>query len=290
MTLDTLLKTPPWEWPGEAGKLILKTLVDRDAKESDRLSAAELGGELVVMNDDLAEALLAIVASAQESVDLRAAAASSLGPVLEDADLNQIDEPDDVPIAERTFDSICDTLHNLYLDKTQPKQVRRSVLEAAVRSPQVWHADAIRTAYSSGDSEWMLTAVFAMRWVPGFDDQILEALKSSDPLIHYQAVKAAGSRELDAAWPHVVALVKAASTPKVVRLAAIEAVGKIRPAAAIEILEPLLDSRDEDIAEAADEAVAMARALSAEPDDEDDSASDSEDDSEDEADGKKWVN
>jgi hypothetical protein len=62
-------------------------------------------------------------------------------------------------------------------------------LEASVLTPETWHQDAIRYAYSSGDKEWMLTAVFSMRWVRGFDDQILAALKSADPEIHYEAVK-----------------------------------------------------------------------------------------------------
>jgi hypothetical protein len=46
--------------------------------------------------------------------------------------------------------------------------------------------------------------VFSMRWVRGFDDQILKALKSEDPEINYQAVIAAGNWELDGAWRHIV--------------------------------------------------------------------------------------
>ena len=36
-------------------------------------------------------------------------------------------------------------------------------------------------AYSSEDKDWMLTAVFSMRWVRGFENQILELLKNPDP-------------------------------------------------------------------------------------------------------------
>ena len=125
-----------------------------------------------------------------------------------------------------------------------------------MRAPETWHQNAIRDAYSSGDKEWMLTAVFSMRWVRGFDDQILEALKSADPEIHYEAVKAAGNWELDAAWSHIVELVKDAHTPKPLLLAAIGAVASIRPAEAREILADLADSDDEEIAEAAEEAMA----------------------------------
>ena len=53
-----------------------------------------------------------------------------------------------------------------------------------MRAPQNWHQKAIKAAYSSGDKEWMLTAVF---------------LETADPEIHCEAVNAAGNWELDAA-------------------------------------------------------------------------------------------
>jgi HEAT repeat protein len=97
-----------------------------------------------------------------------------------------------------------------------------------------------------------------MRWVRGFDDRILEALKSADSEIHYEAVEAAGNWALDAAWPHLVALVQDARTEKSLLIAAIGAIASIRPAEAPAILVNLADSYDEEIAEAADDAMAMA--------------------------------
>jgi hypothetical protein len=269
MDLKTLLDTPPWEWPPDAGRTFLKTLVNKRADESDRLIAADLAGDLVVMNDDLANTLLALVGDASEPEQLRAQAAISLGPVLEQADIDEFEDPDDVPITERTFHKIQDSLQKMYLDAGTPKEVRRRILEASVRAPQTWHQDAIRDAYSSGDAEWMLTAVFSMRYVRGFDNEILAALKSADPEIHYEAVQAAGNWELDAAWDHVVELVNNTHTPKPLLLAAISAVGSIRPAEAGIILVDLADSEDEEIAEAAAETMAEAEVASDEEDDED---------------------
>lgn len=279
MDLKTLLDTPPWEWPRDAGKTFLKFLMDRRASESDRLIAADLAGDYVVINDELADALLAIVSSANESEPLRAKAAVSFGPALEAADTEGFDDPDDLPpITERTFHKIQNSLHKLYLDASTPKLVRRRILEASVRSPEPWHQDAIGEAYSSGDNEWVLTAVFGMRHVRGFDDQILAALESADPDIHYEAVEAAGNWELDAAWRHVVELVNHPDTPRPLLLAAIEAVGSIRPLEARKILMDLADSDDEEIADAADEAIMMAEAVT-----------DVEDEDEDE-DEDEWVN
>ena len=274
MDLNTLLDTPPWDWPRDAGRMFQKILIDRRANESDRLVSAELAGDLTVINDDLADALLTVVCSADEPDQLRARAAISLGPVLEQADTDGFEDLDDVPITERTFRKIQNSMEKLYLENSTPKEVRRRILEASVRAPETWHQDAIKDAYSSGDKEWMLTAVFSMRWVRGFDVQTLLALKSDDPEIHLEAVHAAGNWELDAAWPHIVELVNDAHTPKPLLLAAIGALSSIRPAEAREILIDLADSEDEEISEAANEAMAEAEV-----------ASDGEDDEEDE-----WIN
>ena len=108
-----------------------------------------------------------------------------------------------------------------------------------------------------------------MRFVRGFDAQILEGLDRKNPDIHYEAVLAAGNWEVDEAWPHVAALVTSGDRDKSLLLAAIKAVASIRPHEAREILEDLADSDDEDIVAAVDEAMAMADGLSDEDEDED---------------------
>ena len=277
MDLKAFEDIPPWEWPRDAGKRFLAVLMDRRARKSDRLIAAELAGDYTVINDQLADSLMAITRSPDEPPQLRATAAIALGPALEAAETDGFEDPDDVPISERTFHNIQDSLQRLYFDNSVPKEVRRRILEASVRSPQDWHRDAIKAAYSSGDQEWMLTAVFAMRWVQGFDDEILEALHSADPDIHVEAVKAAGSWELAAAWPHIAALLEDASTPKPLLLATIGAAASVHPAEAGPTLVDLAASEDEDIAEAADEAMMMDEGMLHQEDDEEDDEDDEED-------------
>jgi hypothetical protein len=282
MNLMTLKNTPPWEWPENAGKLFLGVLRDRHALASDRLVAAELAGDCVAIDDALADALLSIVGNVAEPEELRARAATSLGPVLELADMDEFDDPDAVPITEKTFHEIQQSLRQAYLDSSLPKLVRRRILESSARASQEWHAGAIGDAYASHDQEWKLTAVFCMRWVRGFDQQILEALESADPGIHYEAVQAAGNWEVDAAWPHVAALISAADTStdtgKELLMVAIEAVSTIRPREAGVLLVALAGSEDEDIAEAASEAMSLAEArLDNEFDDEEDEDEEDED-------------
>ena len=269
MDFKTLQDTPPWDWPRDAGKKFQEILIDHQANETDRLIAAELAGDLTVINDELAGALAAIIRRPDEPEQLRAAAAIALGPILEQAETDGFEDPHDVmPITQRTFRNIQDWLRKLYFDNSVPKEVRRRILEASVRAPEEWQQNAIRGAYSSGDKEWILTAVFSMRWVRGFDDQILEALKSGDAEVQCEAIQAAGNWGLTAAWSHILALVRDAATPKSSLLAAIGAVASIRPAEARSVLVDLADSDDEEIAEAVDEAIGMAETVSDEEDEE----------------------
>ena len=257
MDLQALKDTPPWDWPEGTAEKLLSVLRDEQATETDRVLAAEMAGDFTVVNGQLVEALLAILRNSEESQEVRARAAISLGPILEYADTEGFEDSDDVPISERHFQQIQKSLRELYMDAQIPKEVRRRILEASVRAPQEWHKNAVLAAYSSGDNAWKLTAVFCMRFLRGFDKQIVEELKNEIPDIQLEAVLAAGNWGVAAGWPQIVALIHSGKTPKPLLLAAIEAVPSIRPQEASEVLSGLIESDDEDIIEAVQEALAM---------------------------------
>lgn len=187
MDLTLLAHIPPWEWPPNGGSTLLAVLDDPQARESDRLLAAELAGEVVIIDDDLAGILMSLVGDSAASEPLRCRAALSLGPVLDQMDLDSDDyylrlDEDALgppPISGHTFRRIQDTLRVRYLEDDVPPNVRRHILEASARAPADWHGDAIRAAYAREDREWRLTAVCAMGYVDGFDAEILAALDGS---------------------------------------------------------------------------------------------------------------
>ena len=78
MNLKMLAEMPPWDWPEDTDKMLLNTLRDNQAEESDRLLAAELAGGSTVVNDDLVDILLSILKEGDESEQLRAKAAIAL--------------------------------------------------------------------------------------------------------------------------------------------------------------------------------------------------------------------
>ena len=270
MNINKLKEMPPWEWPQNASTTFLELLRDDRADGSDRLLAAELAGDLTVINDELAAALLSILSDSREPDALRGQAAISLGPALEYAFTDEFDDPDETPITEPMFRKIQETLESLYTDAKIAKFVRRMILEGSVRAPEKWHKNAVRAAYRSDDEEWNLTGVFCMQFIGGFKKEILASLKSENPDIHYEAVCAAGNWEIDEAWPHIAEIITSEATEKDLLLAAIEAAAFIRPQEASEIIGPLLEADDEDISDAAYEAMAMAGELFEDEEEEDD--------------------
>jgi len=259
MDIASLQESPPWEWPEHAVDYLLNILRNAEEPESRRLTAAEMVGDVAVVNDDLAEALLAIGQDDKAPEALRRQALLSLGPALEYADIEGFDDPEEMVISETTFLRVVQGLRDLFEDPKLPDPLRQAALEASVQAPDDWHADAVRSAFSSEDEGWKLTAVFCMGFLPGFEKQILEALESQNEDIHHEAVIAAGNWEVEEAWSHIAGLVTDRDTDKYLLLAAMEAAAAIRPQEALEILAPHLDTDDEDIVEAARDAMAMAQ-------------------------------
>jgi hypothetical protein len=283
MDVNDLSQFPPWEWTDAGKELVLATLRDRTAAERDRRLAAELLGDLALMNDDIADALLAILADPAETPFLRGRAAISLGPVREELWLDEgypFPDEDEAAVSPEVAVRIAEGLHGAFADPDAPKEVRRRALEASIRSPEDWHANAVGEAYASGDAEWRITALFCMQHTDGFEDEILASLTDEDPRIEREAVRAAGEHGLTAAWKHVRAIVEGDTADRGLLLAAIGAVGTIRPRQAWEVFLALADEDDEEIQAAIEEALLHARLESGgedydadfdyDPDDEDD--------------------
>ena len=255
MNIHALNDIPPWDWPENAAEVISKVLREKNAPVSDRVLAAELAGDHVVMNDDLGNLLLTIIQNNDEPEELRAKAAISLGPALDYGNMMEFDDPNDIVLSEKVFHEVQKQLQDIYQDTAAPKKLRRRVLEASVRAPMDWHKQAIQEAYRSNDQEWLITAVFCMGYVKGFADQILESLKSENPDIFYEAVCSAGNRGVKAAWPYIKEIITGEDIDKPLLIAAIDASSNINPYESVDILTELSFSDDEDIAEAVEDAL-----------------------------------
>ncbi len=255
--LERLDSAPPWEWPRNTAQTLLRILRDKQSPLDDRIKAASFASEITVINDEIASEVLKLVADPAEPEQLRAKAAIALGPALEYLDTDGDDDDFEEPLLSKpVVNRIGETFARLYRQaKDIPKLVRRSILEASVRCSQDWHAAAIREAYGSGDQDWRLTAVFCMRYVAGFDKQILESLGNPNPDIQREAVGAAGEFSVAAAWPRIEAILRNRRAQPGLLLAAIGAAGYVNAEEARPLLAEFAESSDEQIAEAAEEAL-----------------------------------
>lgn len=286
MKMDQLAGIPSWDWPSDADSQILAVLEDRQAPVADRFLAAELAGEVSVMNEEVAKGLLGILRSEEEPVVLRGRSAIAFGAALEEAEMEGFDDPEYTTLTEALFRQIQSALRDIYQDPAVPKEVRRMALEASIRAPEPWHAGAVRAAYHDGDPEWKRTAVFCMRFIQGFQEEIMDALEADDPTVLREGILAAGNWEISDAWPVVDHLVLVAGQedelvpgdPDAGRgllLAAVHAAAMIRPQEAYELLSELgsqlmdpVDGSidDEELYGAVEDAMEMARLLGGEGD------------------------
>lgn len=246
-----------WEWPNNTGSIIQTVLEDPAADPAIRLLAVGMAGDSVIMNNEIGRIVIALVCNNDEPEDLRAKAAIAFGVAFEYADLMEFDDPDDLILSEDVFHEIAALLKMSFHDVEVPKLVRRRILEASIRAPQDWHSEAVRAAYLNDDQEWRVTALFCMGYLPGFEQQVLEALDSDDKDLRFEALGAAGNRGMKKAWPLVSRLLSDPGTDRITLFTAIEATANMNLREASEPLERLLLSDDEDIAEAAMESLAM---------------------------------
>ena len=116
MNIKTLDKIPTWEWPEEAHDMLVRALRDGECDPADRPLAARLAGDAAVISDELAGILLGLIGDGGAPEELRVEAAIAFGPALELGDIDGFDDPDDVPISEKTFRTVQDSMRQLYND------------------------------------------------------------------------------------------------------------------------------------------------------------------------------
>lgn len=262
--LDRLEHLPPWEWPQDASTTLGRALSNRSADIEDRLRAARLAALCATPDEALADALLAVFEAPEEPEELRVGVTPALSLLLTFAELERIGAevglPElDVGLEElytiETVERIARALRDAYQDASASETLRQRSLAAACRWPDEWQDGAIAAAWSSDEPAWRRTAVSCMRLLPGFDEQVLQALAEQDPEFHALALLAAGEHELAEAWPHVEAVLEDPSADRELLAAALQAAASLDPVAAQEHVDRHLDSDDELLAAAAEQAM-----------------------------------
>ena len=260
--LEFLQEIPPWEWPKGSGEIFLEVLHDEQATESDQLIAAELAGEFSVINDELVDALIAILNRSDKSEELRGTAAIARGRPLRASSWK----------ASRTKATVL--LPNPRLTRSRSHCARstwtpitcQGRCAAESSRPPCAH---LRTGIlmlserrfpvmtrHGGSRPSSACATFL-----GSTSRFSRHSAARTRRILREAVIAAGEQVVDAAWPRVTALLNPSQTERSLLLAAIDAVASINPDLAPEVLNDLGGSEDDEIATAVFDALALQEAL-----------------------------
>lgn len=229
--------------------------VGRMALGDQAASVRELAIDLLWEDEsaDLLNALLAMAAS-DDSVEVRASAASALGRFALMGELGGLNAAD--------FARVQDTLIDLLYDSQEDLDVRRRALEALANSTHDTVDDAIVEAYQSDDPRMRVSAVFAMgrtadpQWTP----QVIAELESDEAEMRFEAARAAGELELEDALPLLAQLAFEGDVET--RDAAIWSLGEIGGKEALRVLNVLADeareNEDEELLNALEDAIASA--------------------------------
>lgn len=190
------------------------------------------------------------IAQNDPAVRVRAAAASVLGRFVFLGELDRISPQCQMAIEE--------TLLHLFRSPRESVEVQRRAVEALACSSREEMPGVIESAYYDKDRLMRVAAVFAMgrsldmQWQP----LLLDELRSHDPELRYEAVRACSELELASAIPQLAELLT--DQDREVREACIWALGQIGGQKARQILEAhygAIDKADDALREVVEEAL-----------------------------------
>ncbi len=181
------------------------------------------------------------------AIRTRVAAAQALGNFVLLGELQKI--------RPRPFTQALQALLDVYYDCDAPLEVRRRVVEALAYTESRGVPEIIAEAYDHAAEKMRISAVFAMgrnassRW----EEIVMQELFNPNPEMRYEAAHACGSMQLQAATRDLLTLVEDVDSE--VQLAALWALGQIGGDLARRTLERYLDSDNEALQDAANEAL-----------------------------------
>ena len=170
-------------------------------------------------NESIIPRFLSILQNETEPM-VRAAAATALGPFVYYGEIDEIDE--------KVYERIVKVLIQTHLN-AEDKLVRRRALEALGYASHPDMPVFIQRAFEKNDEEWLQTALFAMsrsydtRW----KEAVIAMLDHANPMVCYEAIRAAGELELTEAAEPLIAFLEAEHGDQDLDEAAIWALTKI---------------------------------------------------------------
>jgi HEAT repeat protein len=204
--------------------------------------------------------LLMRKATEDPHAEVRAHAISALGRYVFEGEAASFEDWDghEIAITADEYARVSDFLFRIAQDPEEALEARRYAIEAlAFRAEDPEVLDLIEWSYHHRDRRLKISGIFSMarNGDPRWTEYILAELRSKDPEIQYEAVRAAGELGLQEATDTLVEIARNKNLRKSLRLLAIYALGETGDERAYPVLDRLTHSRDRDIREVAREAL-----------------------------------
>jgi len=188
-------------------------------------------------NECLVPLLLKLLVEDPESI-VRAAAATGLGMFVY---LGELDE-----IKTATYEDLLQKLIQTHLG-SDDVLIRRRALEALGYASHPDIPDFIQVAYDTNNEDWLQSALFAMgrsfdqRWI----NPVVQMLDHPDPMVQYEAVRAAGELEAQEAHDLLFDLLDTGIDDQDLLFAAIWSLTKIGGQGIRKLIEMSLEETDD---------------------------------------------
>lgn len=171
--------------------------------------------------------------------EVRAAAATALGKFIYLGEIEEISE-ENLHLVEAALMKV--------MKSQEAALVRRRALESLGFSGRKEVKRMLRTAYETGEKDWMVSALYGMgrsadtSWEP----IVLRQIRSDDPEIQMEAIRASGELELPSARRLLLGLLENESIENDVRDAAVWALSKIGGEGVRDAIETLLEATEDE--------------------------------------------
>jgi HEAT repeat protein len=224
--------------------VFLLGLGDEDAE----VRALAINGLWENQNPALIEPLLHLLRT-DETVLVRAAAATALGQFIYLSEIEELDSARTIPIQEALLETIYQPAEDI--------EVRRRAVESMAYLSEPRVTQIIENAYYDDNEKMQASAIFAMGRNADkyWHDRVIAELDNANIEIRFEAARACGELEATEAVSKLITLIEDDDTDLEVQEMAIWALGRIGGSTAREALEKYLYSETEALALAAEEAL-----------------------------------
>jgi len=240
---QTLVEISEMNFEVDFDPVFILALGDEDAE----VRANAINGLWENESPGLIEPLLHLLRT-DETPLVRAAAATALGKFIYLSEIEELDSTRIVPIRE----ALLETIHL----PAEDIDVRRRAVEsiAFLGGPEI--NQIIENAYYDDNPKMQVSAIFAMGRNADrcWQSRVTAELDNDNSEIRFEAARACGELEINGAVSRLIALVNEQDDPEVQQMS-IWALGRIGGSTAREALETYVDSDNEVLALAAEEAL-----------------------------------